>query len=50
MLKTWEFGWIRITNNINPLFDTFIRIDGGYEYEYWQLASGEIIAKSIPQE
>lgn len=51
MLHTVEFGLIRIVKN-RPcyLFDTLIRLDLAYEYEYWQLTTGEIVAYEIPQE
>ena len=51
MLKTWEFGEIRIlkANKINRLFDTFIRADSVYEWEFWQLTSGEIVAVAIEE-
>ena len=46
MLNTWEYGWIRIVSmsKINRLFDTYIRNDIMDEWEYWQLANGEIVA------
>ena len=50
MIKTAEFGTIRIVNSINPLFDTFIRFDSAYEWEFYQLASGEIVALEVTEE
>lgn len=45
MIKTWQFGIIRIVKNkeITP-FDTYIRDDSIGEWSYFQLTSGEIVA------
>lgn len=44
-LNTVEFGMIRIVNKEpSMMFDTYIRNDTVDEWEYWQLASGEIVA------
>lgn len=46
MLKTWEFGYIRIVagEDIVSVCDTFIREDVLGEWSYYQLADGEIVA------
>lgn len=44
MLRTWEFGMIRIVKKIT-IYDTYIRDDILGEYSYYQLAeNGEIVA------
>ena len=46
MLNTIEFGWIRIANAsaIKEPFDSFIGQDLICEWNFYQLASGEIVA------
>ena len=45
MLKTWEFGKIRIVR-VEEItsFDNYIRDDILEEWSYYQLADGEIVA------
>lgn len=52
MLNTIEFGLIRIVkpSKISRLFDTFIGQDLIYEWCFYQLASGEIVAVSTDEE
>lgn len=50
-LETVEFGTIRIVNKEpSAMFDTYIRNDTVDEWEYWQLASGEIVAYWIGED
>lgn len=47
MLKTWEFGYIRIVKESEiTRFDTYIRDDVLEEWSYYQLSNGtgEIVA------
>ena len=47
MLKTWEFGWIRIVGEKTiTIFDSYIRDDVLGEWSYYALADkyGEIVA------
>jgi len=44
MLRTVEFGTIRIVESIDSRFDTFIGFDCVGEWEFYQLPSGEIVA------
>jgi len=47
MLKTWEFGYIRIVKESEiTRFDTYIRDDILEEWSYYQLSNGtgEIVA------
>lgn len=46
MLNTVEFGWIRIVNAsaIKEPFDVFLGQDLVYEWNFYQLVSGEIVA------
>lgn len=45
MLRTWEWGEIRIVPEESiTRFDTFLRQDDAYEWNYYQLASGEVVA------
>lgn len=44
MLRTWEFGTIRIVKSVT-IFDAYIRDDVLGQYSYYQLAEdGEIVA------
>ena len=45
MLRTWEWGDIRIVSAESVTrFDTFLRQDDACEWNYYQRASGEIVA------
>jgi hypothetical protein len=48
MLKTWEFGWIRIVDaKTITIFDSYIRDDVLGEWSYYALTGdkyGEIVA------
>lgn len=45
VLNTWQFGAIRIVEaNDITCYDTYIRQDAACEWNYFQLASGEIVA------
>ena len=49
MLNTVEFGFICIVESadIDPRFDTLIGYDLICEWEFWQLANGEIVAVEV---
>lgn len=45
MLNTWQFGEIRIVKaETITCYDSYIRQDSVGEWNYFQLASGEIVA------
>lgn len=44
MLRTVEFGLIRIVKKVDIHFDTLIGFDLIGEWEFWQLPDGEIVA------
>jgi len=45
MLKTWEFGTIKIVSEKSITeFDTYIRDDVLGEYSYYYLAEGHVVA------
>lgn len=48
MLKTWEFGWIKIVGReeIDEKFDNYIRDDilGEWSYYYRPTCNGDIVA------
>lgn len=46
MLKTWEFGKIRIISayTLHKYTHSFIRTDSIGEWSFWQLETGEIVA------
>lgn len=45
MLKTWEFGYIRVVKPEEiTIFDTYIRDDILGQWSYYQLCTGEIVA------
>lgn len=45
MLRTWEWGDIRIVAEESiTRFDTFLRQDSACEWDFYQLASGEVVA------
>lgn len=49
-LKIVEFNTIRIVKNQSPpAWNRYIHDNLIGEWEYWQLASGEIVAWEIPQ-
>ena len=44
MLRTVEFGEIRIVESVDPRFDTFAGFDLIGEWSFWQLPDGEVVA------
>lgn len=45
MIRTWEFGTIRIVDSKEiTLFDRYIREDILGEFSYYQMTNGEIVA------
>ena len=44
MLRTVEFGTIRIVESIDPRFDTFCGWDLLGEWSFWVLPDGEVVA------
>lgn len=51
MLKTWEFGIVRIVKeNEITVFDTFIREDSIGEYSFYYTPDGTVVAVSNIEE
>ena len=44
MLRTVEFGTIRIVESVDPRFDTFCGWDLLGEWSFWMLPDGEVVA------
>ena len=44
MLRTVEFGTIRIIESVDPRFDTFCGWDLLGEWSFWMLPDGEVVA------
>ena len=44
MLRTVEFGTIRIVESVDPRFDTFCGWDLLGEWSFWVLPDGEVVA------
>lgn len=44
MLRTVEFGAIRIVESVDPRFDTFCGWDLIGEWSFWQMPDGEVVA------
>lgn len=44
MLRTVEFGTVRIVESVDPRFDTFCGWDLLGEWSFWVLPDGEVVA------
>ena len=44
MLRTVEFGTIRIVESVDPRFDTFCGWDLLGEWSFWMMPDGEVVA------
>lgn len=49
MLRTVEFGEIRIVESVDTRFDTFVGFDLIGEWAFWQTSDGEVVAVEVDE-